>query len=172
MSNAELNRYAVIQLLLRSAKLSVRWVDLISYKVKSNLIFLLRCFAMYLSFCFSSNNLILLSVLLMSHVRFEIQSWEVVHLVQTRFRAQMFFSYENSMQLTSSCFPLLKCVLELIRWDRWLAIPRVASHRLCAGITRACPVLSIFVCFAFWDRISLWSPGCPGAHCVDDDTDL
>lgn len=159
---------------------------------------MLRCFAMYLSFYFSSNNLILLSVLFMSHISFEIQSWEVVHLVQTRFRGQMFFSYESSMHLTSSCFPLLKCmcecvrvcficylqghhqspetsspiVLELVSWDRWLAIPRVASHRLCTGITRARTVLSISVCFAFWDRISLWSPGCPGAHCVDDDTDL
>lgn len=73
MGNAELNKCAVIKLLFRSAKLSVRWVDLISCKVKSNLIFLLRCFAMYLSFYFSSNNLILLSVF-MSHISFEIQS--------------------------------------------------------------------------------------------------
>lgn len=41
MGNAELNKYAVIKLLFGSAKLSVRWVDLISYKVKCNLIFCL-----------------------------------------------------------------------------------------------------------------------------------
>jgi hypothetical protein len=30
-----------------------------------------------------------------------------------------------------------------------------------------CLVFCLFVCLYFWDRVSLYSPGCPGTHFVD-----
>ena len=62
--------------------------------------------------------------------------------------------------------PYLKDSL-LIRFALGLLLVTIASHRHWSPLSNLLLIGVLLFCFVFRDRVSLYSPGCPGTHSVD-----